>query len=357
MPMTMRDRMLAVFRGGDLDRVPFIQYDHNADRNEAIWAELGRDSLGILRWCGASRLETPDCRVESQELTQDGLRGVRNTLITPAGRLSELKLFDPVLHTAATREHYVKTPADYRVLLAYLRNARVVPDFAGIEKAYAELGADGLPLLAVGRTPYQQLWVQWVCLEDLCLHLADEPDLMAEVTDTLGQVWRRGAEAAAEAARRFDLIFVDVPDNITAPVIGETLFRRHCVPYYRELAALLAGTRTALIVHMDGDLKPLARAIAESPVQGLDSFSPQPDNDTTVAEALRFWPSMRLMINFPSSVHLAPPDRVYDQAMRMLQEGGHTRQLWIQVSENVPPGRWRVSYPAIARALRDFGRP
>lgn len=355
--MTNRDRMLAVFRGGDLDRVPFIQYDQMEGPNEPVWAEVGRENLGILRWVGVGRREHPNCRVESVEYVENGLRAVRNTLITPIGQLTQEKLFEPALNTAATRKHYVQTPDDYRILLAFLRDVRITEDLSGIEQAFRDLGDNGLPLVALDRTPYQQLWVQWVCLEDLCLHLVDCPDIIEEVTNVLGEQERQLCRIAATAARRFDLPFIDVPDNITSPVIGDRLFRKYCVPYYNELAELLEGTNTPVIVHMDGDLKPLAAAIRESRVRGLDSFSPQPDNDTSVAEALQLWPGMRLMINFPSSVHLASAERIYAQARQMLEEGGHTRQIWIQVSENPPPGAWHRSYPAIIQAIKDFGKP
>jgi len=105
---------------------------------------------------------------------------------------------------------------------------------------------------------------------------------------------------------------------------------------------------------MDGDLKPLWRLISESGVRGLDSLSPPPDNDTSVAQALAMWPEMRVGINFPSSVHVAPPDEIYRVTWQILEEGGRSGRLQIQVSENVPPGVWRSSFPAIIRAINDF---
>ena len=69
------------------------------------------------------------------------------------------------------------------------------------------------------------------------------------------------------------------------------------------------------------------------------------------------WPEMRLMMNFPSSVHLQEPKKIYQRAMEILEEAGHSGRLQIQISENVPPGVWRKSYPEIVRAIRDFGKP
>jgi len=151
--------------------------------------------------------------------------------------------------------------------------------------------------------------------------------------------------------------FVNFPDNITAPVIGEANFRRYCVPLYDEMAGMLEDKGTPVFVHMDGDLKALWGAIGGSRVEGIDSLSPPPDNDTSVADAVAQWPEMRLLVNFPSSVHLASGQQVYEQAGTLLQEGGHTGRLQIQISENPPPGAWRVSYPEIVRAIMDYGRP
>lgn len=90
---------------------------------------------------------------------------------------------------------------------------------------------------------------------------------------------------------------------------------------------------------------------------GLDSLSPPPDNDTSVADAVRLWPEMRIFLNFPSSVHLHSPEEIRAATEQILKEGGHTGRLMIQISENTPPERWRTTLPIIADAIEAFGRP
>ena len=150
---------------------------------------------------------------------------------------------------------------------------------------------------------------------------------------------------------------MDFPDNLTSPIIGEAHFRQHCVPLYDELAQMLADRGVPVFVHMDGDLKPLWGAIGDSGVRGLDSLSPPPDNDTSAGDAVSLWPEMRAFVNYPSSVHLKSPKEVYAKTGEILEQAGHTGRLQIQISENVPPGMWKVSFPEIVRAIRDFGRP
>ena len=163
--------------------------------------------------------------------------------------------------------------------------------------------------------------------------------------------------------RIFDIVsqspvdFVDFPDNITAPVLGLERFQLYCVPFYNEMAGRLAEKDIPVFVHMDGDLKPLWSAIGGSMVGGLDSFSPSPDNDTSVAEARKMWPDKKLFVNFPSSVHLEGAEKVREEAERILAEDGDSGKLQIQISENVPPNIWQTSYPAIVSAIEAHGKP
>ena len=351
--MTMRERILAVVNRRELDRVPFVQYDGLAAFNEEVWSAIGRDQMGLLRWTSVHRVDRPNCRVWSEPFESGGLAARRTFLETPRGRLVQEQLLEPTYGTGATHRHFVQEPEDYDILLSYLEDGTVVEDLAPIEKARSELGEDGVPLVAIERTPFQQLWVQWVNIGNLAWHLVEFPERVQRCVDAMALVQRKIFEIVARAP----VDFVDFPDNITAPVIGEANFLRYCVPFYNELADMLAERNVPVYVHMDGDLKPLWKAIGESGVRGLDSMSPPPDNDTSVAAAAAMWPEMRIHINFPSSVHLRSAQGVYEVAMEILQQGGHTGRLEIQISENVPPGAWKTSYPAIAKAIRDFGKP
>ena len=82
---------------------------------------------------------------------------------------------------------------------------------------------------------------------------------------------------------------------------------------------------------------------------------PPPDNDTSVAEAISRWSDMRLLVNFPSSVHLTGAENVYRTTTEILEQGERRGRLQIQVSENPPPNLGRETYLAIVQAIEDFG--
>ena len=355
--MNNRERILAVIHGRTHDRVPFIQYDNIAAPNEEIWAALGRDSVGVLRWSAVHRFEHRQCRVDSREFVRDGIRGQHTIIHTPVGDLTEERLFEPTFGGPAIKKHFVQDPRDYHVLMAYLRDLVVSDDVERFWRDWHELGDDGLPLVAVCRTPFQQLWIEWVSLEDLAAHLAEAPEVAEECMSLLAQIERRVFDVVWKACVAAPIPHVDFPDNITAPVIGPRNFEKYCLPLYEELAGMLADRGVPVYVHMDGDLKPLWQLIGQSSIQGIDSLSPPPDNDTSVAAAIAMWPAKRLFVNFPSSMHLAAAEEVYETAWRILAEAGHSGRLAIQISENVPPGLWRKSFVEIARAVEEFGAP
>ena len=352
MPMTMRDRILAVVEGRPLDRVPFIIYDEMLPTAD-IDACLGRERIGFMRWSKVHRIEHPHCRFVTEEYYIEGSRWQRTTLHTPAGALYEERAFESAYDSSSIRKHYVEKAEDYDIFWAFLEDCVVLDDCQRYHEDQARLGERGVPLVAVERSPYQQLWVQWVGLDNLSFHFSDCPDRVERTIDLLRQQARQTFAIAA----RSPAPFIDFPDNITAPAIGLRRFQEYCVPLYNELAEMLAERGARVFVHMDGDLKPLWQAIAASKVGGIDSLSPAPDNDTSVAQAAALWPDMRLFVNFPSSVHLRPYDQVRAEAENILNAAGHSGRLQIQVSENVPHSVWRTSMAAIADAVDAFGAP
>ena len=134
--LTMRERIRAVVQLGELDQVPFVQFDNMVAPNEEVWAEIGREELRLLRWTRLHRIEYPNCQVHTETFERDGLQGTRDTIHTPRGSLRAERLHEPAFNTASTKEHCVKEPEDYEVLCAYLEDGVVVEDLEPLEQAY-----------------------------------------------------------------------------------------------------------------------------------------------------------------------------------------------------------------------------
>lgn len=354
--ITMRERILAVLQGREVDRVPFVSYDMLIPVEETL-RQLGPDRVGLLRWCKMFRVEHPHCRFEVEN-RREGENLYRTTkLHTPAGTLTELRVFtwamNPELDYGGTLKHFVERPTDYDALWAYLEDCTILENYEQWHRDAAELGEHGWPLAHVERTPYQQLWIEWAGMEGLAAHMADCPERFARTLELLQTRERRIFDIAYDSPAPF----IDVPDNITAPAIGPRRFRELCVPLYDEFAQRLAERGKAVVVHMDGQLRPLWQDIGRLLITGVDSLTPPPDGDTSIAQAAAMWPAKRLWVNFPSSIHLAEPAVIRATADEILAATGHTGRLQMQISENMPPDAWRTSFPIIVDAIDVFGKP
>ena len=356
--MTPKERMVGLIQGEEIDRVPFVQYHNMNAQNEEIWEQIGWNKVGVLEWVQAYRIETPNCKVVHEKIQEGELHGWRDILHTPKGNLEQKRLLIPGLNgPTGFAEHFIKRIDDYQILITYLKDFLVVEDLTQIQQCHKKLGEGGIPHVSLPRTPFQALWVEWVSLEVMIIHLYEEPDLLHEVMILLGEILIHALKVTAGAIGKAEFYHVTMGDNIHAPIIGKELFQKWCIPYYNTISDTLWENGMPFFVHMDGDLRPLWDDIDRCRNRGFDSLSPPPDNDTSVAEALSRWPEKMVWANFPSSVHLSKQDAIYNKAMDLLTEGGHTRRFWIQISEDVPPGMWRKSFPPIIQAVEDFGRP
>lgn len=344
--MTMRDRILAVVRGQEVDRVPFVMYEGLLPLAE-VDNHLGSDRIGLMRWSAVHKVRHRLCSLESKDFKKNGTHCRRNTIHTPVGSIYEERAFETAYGSSSIRKHFVENPDEYEVLWAFLEDQSVEPDFERFGRDVDELGDRGVPLVAIERSPYQQLWVQWAGIEAIGYHFADCPKKVERTVEILEDRARCIFDIAVDSSAEF----IDFPDNITAPTIGPVRFRKYCVPLYRELAERLSVDGRRVFVHMDGDLKALWDEIGASGVGGLDSFSPAPDNDTTIEDVIRLWPEMRIFMNFPSSVHLRSRREIMAETRRILGVAAPSGRLQIQLSENVPLGVWRTSLPAIADAI------
>jgi hypothetical protein len=350
--MNMRERILAVLNGQPVDKIPFVLYEGIFPTSDLIDV-LGMGKFGLMKWSEIHKSIYPNCKIETNDYWIGESHWQRSTIHTPIGSIYEERLFEPVLNSSSIRKHYIETKNDYETLWFFLKDAILLPDYDRYDQDQAELGEFGLPLVAVERTPYQQLWIIWTGLDQLAYHWIDFPDYVERTIELLTERERKIFELSYYSPAQF----IDFPDNITAPAIGPKRFEKYCVPLYDELAGMLEEKNKLVFVHMDGDLKPLWKLITRSKIGGLDSFSPSPDNDTTVQEAVALWPGKKLFINFPSSIHLQDKEKIQEMTRSILEAAGHTGRLQIQISENVPPFRWKESLPKIVEEIESFGAP
>ena len=80
-------------------------------------------------------------------------------------------------------------------------------------------------------------------------------------------------------------------------------------------------------------------------------FTPPPDGNLPLDEAREAWQGKAVWINFPSSVHLAEPERIREVTRELVRQGAAQPGFAVSVTENIPASVGTRSLEAIAEAL------
>jgi hypothetical protein len=125
---------------------------------------------------------------------------------------------------------------------------------------------------------------------------------------------------------------------------------------YEAAAAELHPRGVRLGSHLDGNNRAWAHLVAASSLDYIEAFTPPPDCDLPVREALDRWPGKFLWLNFPSSVHLATADRIEAVTRDLIEEAAPGDRFIIGITEDIPAHRWQGNMQAIARAIGTHGQ-
>jgi hypothetical protein len=321
----IRDRVTAVFDGRKPDRIPFIdrlelwhKTHVRAGRLPAEFRDLSltdihrRLGLGqqkfmaaygqrlrgvelLVGFGGRTLRHEVDPVVEyfprvSGLAVQDQVGLTDITLMTPMGWLTMQYEMLPEMVAAGTeayiKEHLIKGPADYPIVEFILERMEWVPQYAQIQAMEAELGDIGYVAPMLGRTPFQQVLLEYLGEMNAFYALHDDP---RPVVRLLGLLDARITEALHGLAD-WPIQYAEFGDNLHSLITNPRLFKEYCLPYYRRYADILHAQGKKMGSHTDGDVRSLLGLLAESGLDVAESFSPAPMTTCTNEDAWAAWP-------------------------------------------------------------------
>jgi len=349
--MNIKERIHASLAGEMPDQIPWTIYrgllpgGDTADRLHSL-------GLGFVITCGTYSGGTPNVQVEEHTVEEGGVQYRVSTYKTPVGEISQRLRSESGYGSSRIVEHFIKDVKDYEVLEFIIRDAVYRPAYDGFIQAEQHLGDSGFIMTSVERTPIQKLWIQYTGIERMSLDLFDNRVVVERILDAMmskaREYWAIVADSPAE--------FVWCPDNITGVVVGPPLFDEFCVPYYNELASVMHKKGKRLVAHMDGMMRCLVDSVRKVDVDIIEAFTPPPDGDLSVVEALESWEDKVLWLNFPSSIHLAEPEQIREITIGLLKEAAPGRRFLIGVTENIPHGVWERSLTTITETINQYGK-
>jgi hypothetical protein len=344
--MTPRERVLAVLRGERPDRLPFTIYECMIPQC-AVERRLRSEGLCIVnRSQEGYRSSTPNCSRESRTYTENGRRLVRTVTHTPLGDISTV--VQPAGFTNWTVEPEFKGPEDYAKLLFIVRDKVHSPAYESFRQAEAWMGEDVILRGALGSNHLHRI-MGWMGHETFAVEWHERRDevlkLEAAMREGKRQVYRIVADSPITHA--------NYGGNEVPEVMGRERYRDFVLPLLQEAAEAFHTKGKLLGSHMDGNNRPWSDLVARSGLDYVEAFTPAPDTDMTLADALDAWPDKVLWINFPSSLHLASVERIRAAAREFAELGRQTGRVIIGITEDMPPDRWQQNLLAISDVLKE----
>jgi len=343
--VTPRERVLAVLHRKPTDKVPFTIYENKIPQC-AVERRLRNEGLCIVhRRVPAYTTERPNCTEEFFHYTENGKPRVRVVIRTPVGEVSQVR--EPAGFTSWTLEKLFKRPEDYKVLRYMVADEQFRPNYEAFARAEKWMGEDVILRAGVGSTPLHQIMIHWMGIETFAVEWADRRDEILELEKLMREKRREVYPILADAP----ITHANYGGNEVPEMMGRQRYEQFCIPLYNECAEIFHKKGKLLGSHLDGNNKPWADLVAESGLDYVEAFTPAPDTDMTLAEALQAWPDKVLWINFPSSLHLASIEKIKQTTREIVELAKQTNRIILGITEDIPEDRWQQNLLAISEVI------
>ena len=364
MALTSRQRLLRLFHGGDLDRIPIwlLSPYHDLAYYAPIYrlpcyrplVEAMEDGCDIFDRrrpeMGFAYNAHPDIRMtDVHEPLREGKR------VACGG--DALEAFVSREHNRTCRKFYVEEPEDLQKILAwpYLPPR---PDLEVYRREKDELGERGLLMMDLG-DPLEPLY--HLCdAADFAMWTLTDLDALLAFTDVM-------CERALSLYRYFleadiaDAYFIVGAEFAGPPLVSPALFTRLCQRYVKAIVDLIREYGKISIIHFHGNLRSLLDGFAGIAPDGLHTIEAPPVGDCTIAQARTVLGRETALIGNIQYDVLArkTPEEVRELTRVAIEEGGSGKFILSPTAgpyETAPTERTIRNYLAMIEAGLEFGR-
>lgn len=367
--MTNKERLYNAIAGKEADRTPwapFLIYWWEAQSREV----RDRGELAMYRTVGADPLirghypthtaDDPyrdlflvDTRIRNCEITEsiNGREKIRR-YETRVGVLESKYKTDPSSMTWFLVEHPLKTCEDYKTLQFIMENTELTPAYDGFESIVREYGDEVLvaPRLVPGyKTAFQSMLEHWVGTYGMAIMLSEEPDLVEETMESIREVNRKSAKICSESNAEVFISFEDSSTTNCSP----SMYAEYALPELNEWCDILHRENKLLIQHACGHIKALLPIIANSKIDCLESVTPLPTGNVTMAEVAAALPERISIIGGIDPIMMLDADwKTLEQYTRELLDTMKGRNFVLSNSDSCPPGVKLEHLQKLSRLVR-----
>lgn len=338
--MTNREKITAVLEGKHPDRIPLTIYGDFID-GDPSW-----DKLFKLGLCRTQRVQVVRETIENVEkIIKNENQGKYNaeylTMRTPIGEVTQVS-FDGWI-----QEYFLKTPEDYRVMKYIVQNTRLEFEPESYHYWDNKLVDYGIPIIKANRSPIQTILLDYAGLENLSYHLAEDFPEIHELIEVLMEQLLNYCRIVANGPGRY----VQLRENLTSDQLGPDRYKKYHMPVYEKIIPILHAGGKKVFTHYDGKIACIAKLIAQTQFDGIESITSPPEGDMTYSEARAALPDKIFWANINVSNYTLPPKELREKVIDLMKQASPDgRNLAFEISEDLT-SNWREALPMVLETL------
>lgn len=354
--MTLRERLLCVYRGATPDVVPnMLDLSHWWLHRQRLPWDLATaspdpetDLIAYQRNCGVgyylptlcpfySTIFPDDVVADVARTTANGRPALTWSLHTPLGSIQRTRRWDEITYSWHINNWGVQTEQDLRIL-AYALGGRTFTARWDVYNQWCEaVGETGVVYLSLGYSALGYLMNLWMGVEGTHFAAHDWPDLLRGVVRDVNAANLRLMDLAAQSPAEI----IVIGDNFSTDIQPPPFFRVWSHDYYAEAVRRLHAAGKQVALHLDGRLRGGLRMLADTGADCADAVTPTPTGDLTPEECrAEAGPQFLLSggIAPPLWLERVPREDFVRAVKRWLDLRRESPRLIAAAGDQVPPG-------------------
>ncbi|MBO3831843.1 MAG: hypothetical protein FGF51_00445 [Candidatus Brockarchaeota archaeon] len=347
--MNDSERILAVFKGKQVDRVPwnirheFWYYVARASGRlppkykDKSLAEVCKD-LGASWRCYTGYFVknavgvTYENDVQFNEERSGNL--IRTTINTPVGSLQQVAKTDEWGLSSRIEEYFLKSIEDFKVLSYLLDSARVRFDQQVYDELERELKGQGIVMFFFPRSSLQALILNYMGFTRTMRFLyIERQHRLEEIMNAI----ERYNDKFFEIMGSSPIKIFNLGENIDVRMTSPKLFEKFCLPVYQRRCEYLHKRGKYVHIHVDGYAKPLLPLLRICGVDGIEALTPEPVGDISIEDiAMQLKDEIVVLDGIPFLFFL--PSIPYETLEKFVKKIVNTiPRLVLGISDELPP--------------------
>ena len=354
--MTLRERILAVYRGQQPDVVPFMldlshwflhhnrkPWDLSTPYTEPEYALIDDHSKvgagyympNLAAFHSVSFPE--DVKASTCKRNNRGRTKIVWRLETSRGRIERARAWEDQTYAWGISQWGIRTEQDLLVFRDAMRHRTFRPHWDRYEQWRDSVGDTGVVYVTPGYSAMGHLLNYWMGIEATVYAAMDWPDLLHDVVDAVNENTLDLIDLLCESPAEV----VMMGDNFSADIQPPPFFDQWSRPFYEEAVRRFHRAGKYVTVHVDGKLAGAIEMTRATGADGADAVTPTPMGDLSSAEA-RIAAGDEFILSGGVSPDLWPPDAplaTFEAKVReWLEQKYRSFRFLAGAGDQVPPG-------------------